>query len=302
MEAFKIGCLGFGSTSTSYLWQLANIKVNPQLQRMIEGAHSIDPVIAAAIAQKPMITFDTHAIGTMLGLCGPDGLTKDEVYAWFPERAHGGMISSGEAHVKITAYRCLIVLQSIRVSQDQPAIGSFAIYPTYDGSNAPLAYAKDQALPERAADVSEQAYTNGPLYLGETAIETQGWTFDLGANIFTPAMNGEAYPRMAAIAERRPTVSVQTLDLESITSAGMMGTSVDDVLLYLRALTMRGAPVADATTSHIKLTIKEAFVSSDGPGGDSSGQATTELTVSPVDDGTNSTVAVASGVAIAAPA
>ena len=62
MKRFLMGPITFGSSNPVILWQVDNVRLNPGVERLVQGAQTVDVAFAGAIKQAPMLSFDTPAI------------------------------------------------------------------------------------------------------------------------------------------------------------------------------------------------------------------------------------------------
>lgn len=302
MNVHRSGVIAFGATPT-YLTQVENISFDPGIENAINTGATVDTIFAGALQSMPMLTFESRALGTALGIIGFAGAVIDPVVVYLPKLASGGTLASGSVHTTITLDNCACYLQSITASQGSEATASFVVLPTYDGSNAPVAVATTVALPTVTQTATK--FTLGPLEIGTTLYNLQDLTFNSGIDPIRIATRGEVWPRFNGIAQRRPNFTLSTHDvslLDTIASDAshqpLGKASANTVNIYFRGLTNRGAPQADTAAKHLKIAMTQVFVQPGEVSAANDGAATLSLTGHAVYDGTNAIAAVTADATI----
>lgn len=286
------------------LWQVNNLRVDPRVERVLNGAANVDTVFAAQTQIAPIGSFETPALSAAHSLVPIEsGAAIASAKFYFAKLLQGETVAGSGSHYEMDLNDCLAICRRIRAQQGQEASAEFEFIATYDGSNLPLSVSAAASLPTYSG--TPEKYTLGPVYVGSTMIESQNVEFDTGIEVVAEGHSGQGYPSLAAIAARRPAVTVQTHDLSEITDAILAGAEAGgglETVVFFRALSNAGGPVADATTSHMSLTFEMELETAGSVSGDEASAAQGELMIHPIFDGTNAIVTVATGVAIAAPA
>ena len=292
MKRFLMGPISFGSTNPVILWQVDNVRLNPGIERLVQGAQTVDVAFAGAIKQAPMLSFDTPAISRIAAAIDLYGTTFDQVNIYFRQLQHGGSVQSGSKHTKLTLYSTLGLIRRISASQFSEATASVEIHASYDGTNLPLAITANQSLPAYSA-ASIEKFTVGPGELNGTDIDNiQSIDLDTGIALESNGQDGGEYVRFLAVREARPSITATSYNVDELSTIGVGGGSFDNAIFFLRALTNTGAPVADTTAGHVKLTATESHVTISDLGD------TATINVQPVWDGTNDSVLIETGKAI----
>lgn len=299
MNVHRSGVIAFGATPT-YLTQVENISFDPGIEMAINTGAAFDTIFAGALQSMPVLTFETRALSTALAIVGFAGASVDPVVVYLPKLAVGGTIASGSVHTTITLDTCCCYLQSITASQGSEAVASFAVMPTYDGTNVPVAIATTVANP--SVTQTSVKYTLGPLEIGTTLYNIQDLTFNTGIQPLQIATQGEVWPRFAGVSQRTPNFTATTNDLALIDTimsdaahSPLGKASASTVNIYYRLLTNRGAPVANATTGHQKVTMTQVFFQPGQLSASNNGVGTLSFTGHAVYDGTNAIAALATG-------
>lgn len=292
MKRFLMGPITFGSSNPVILWQVDNVRLNPGVERLVQGAQTVDVAFAGAIKQAPMLSFDTPAISRIAAAIDLYGTTFGQVSVYFRQMEHGGSVQSGAKHTKLTLYSTLGLIRRISASQFAEATASVEIHASYDGTNLPLAITANQSLPAYTASAVEK-FTVGPASLDGTDIDNiQSIDLDTGIALESNGQDGGEYVRFLAVREARPSITATSYNVDELSTIGVGGGSFDDAIFFLRALTNTGAPVADTTAGHVKLTATESHVTISDLGD------TATINVQPVWDGTNDSVLIETGKAI----
>ena len=292
MNRFLMGPISFGSSTPTIVWQTSEVRVNPGIERLVQGAQSVDVAFAGAVRQVPMLTFDSPAIARMLGVIGWSGANIDQVDVYFRLLEHGGAVKAGEVHTRVRLYDTLSVLRRIRATQFQEATASFESIAVYDGTNLPLAIANNVALPAYTAAHIEK-FTVGPAEFHGTDVDNvQSIEVDTGITEEIVGKDGDVYARLAAVRERQPSVTVNTFDASALSTIGVGGASKDNAIFFLRALTNKGAPASDSAPSHVKITAVDSHVTIEDMGD------MTAINCQPVWDGSNDALSFETAQAI----
>lgn len=264
---------------------------NGDVRRMRAHA-SLDPIVTFYSGQSPVFRFSTLKVGTALAAVGIDGLdVSSGVELGYVERDQGGgYVAGGE---KVSATKCLVVPDSLTVSQDGDAELSYIGYCySSDGTTAPLAHAS--SLPSGTPGVTE-VFTLGTVTTGDVPAalgQVLGWRLSFGIGVQVKKADGALYPTKAYLTGgRSPVLEVTVADLGELSTARLVGSEVDNVVLNLikRSITGGGfAGAGDAT-----LTMDKAYLSIASAGGSFPGDTSASLRILPRKEGANALIAVA---------
>ncbi len=174
------------------------------------------------------------------------------------------------------------------------------------------------------AGVATESFVCGPVKIDTAAgaaftlTDVQEINIDFGITETIKMANGTVYAAYVGIQSRNPTIRITThelihldpsvggtegLELGGIGGAGLSGPGVGAALdgastVYLRKVAANGTRVPDATTTHISFVINQGWVQIKEVGGSIGGEITTEITITPTNDGTNNIMVIDPDVAI----
>ena len=243
---------------------------------------SVDVRYIATMSRKTTIEFSTRAVAKALGAVGARGaaLAGAGVTLFFQKNADSGERASGTAHLKVVIATGLIIPVSA------------------DGTTDPITITDSQAL--AGTPDSAEKFTVGPCSINGTDVEPQSLEVNFGISVQTRSHSGFYLPLQASIKTVAPTVTIQSKDVSKVVTFALAGTaqSVTDTVLYLRKLDQNGTRVANITAEHVKLTIDDGQIHTDGLGSDGEEDATATLMMDVAYDGVNSPIVVAAASAI----
>jgi len=290
VTAFRPSVIQIGAadpTPDAVLWQNTSVRANFGINVHKSGANNQDVTFAGAIGQNPIVSVETTQIKDFLDFCDPDSIAVDQCQIYAEELAHGGGGASGSAHFQTLIDQAHLIPRSLRAEQGSPAVLSFDIVGTYDGTNAPIQINADQALPTFPDPFTPQLWTVGPVFFNTTRIETRSVNIDFGITDEQLSRDGELYARKSVTTARAIMVEVETLNLETLSTVTADGLDQATVKVFFRKLTEQGAPVADATATHIGITLNDTYVSPGELGGSDGQTSTARFTIHPVNNGTD---------------
>jgi len=212
------------------------------------------------VAQKPTASFSTLAVAAALDLCGSMGSSIADLAAglimYITKHADGSTRSAGATHRKYTAVQGIVYPQQLSVDHQGHARLSYAVAPTWDGTNDPIVETDTVALP--TADADTERFSIGPVTIGAVTIaQIRSLTIDFGVNVATEGADSEIFDRFAGVVDVNPRITLSGIDIEwlkssNIPRAGKVGTQAN-TSLYLRKRAEGGTFTADATEEHIKI-------------------------------------------------
>lgn len=209
----------------------------------------------------PMKRFTTRDLTAILGAVSPTlGLyCSGGSTLRFQKRTQGGTFATGGSHVTATSTLGFLKIDGIRASQDdqQGAVAACSYQALYDGTNAPLVAANSVDFDAVNAPAFNSQFFMGPVYLGSSEIPGAVETMcDFGIGFRTVRSAGFVYPDDGSIASRNPTMIFRVLDMtQAYTLSAMFGSAFGSAIkIYYRKGVSGGSRVADATTSHCKVT------------------------------------------------
>lgn len=282
--------------------QIISQDLNPGLEPLLEGGSgTLDTEFGAISQQSPVLSFETTAVATALGLIGINGLAISATTTFYIAKiAAGGVITAGSAHYSLTLSKGIIIPRRLKAAHKPSASIQFDVYAlSSSGTAAPITTNASVALPSIAA-VSE-LFCLGPVTINSTLITgLQEVDFDPGIKEIVMGADGNAYPTYAGIINREPKVTFKTLDasfFHSLTAGASL--AVTTWKMFLRSIASGGTRVADATASHLKISGTTGLFVPEKQGGQTRKEFESEYCLHPVSDGTNAIATIAASVAIA---
>jgi len=284
--------------------QVQSWGLDPAIAEIIQGGDgSVDPTFVAVMGQSPRLSFGTTSIATALTKSGIDGfkVTSGAVAtAYFQALAEGGTRAGTSSHLKATINEGLLLPRTLSVSRGgSPAVLTYDLIATYDGSNDPVVLLADQTL--GGSPTTDALWAEGPAVLNGTTINgVTGITVNFGIQEIVQGGDGQVWPTFAGIIARQPSIAIQTVDVGVIATFGMAGAvqSATDSVIYLRKIDQGGTRVADVTAEHIKITVDEGRVSCGPITGEHGGLLGAEIRITPSYDGSNAILVISTGSAI----
>lgn len=267
---------------------------------MLDGGGNVDSYNFIAAGSKQRINFSTKDIAVYLALCGINGLEisgSAKLYANFSKLANGGAAAGGSSDEVCTINQGVMYMKSISAPLNKAAVLSAGVIATYDGTNLPIVWATG------TADVSARetdGFFGGKVDFNGTAVDCQGWSFELNPNYAPAGKNGLIYETEVHLMKRAPRFVVPILDLSVIRSLGpLQGLSGTEIHLYLRKQTVNGGgAVADASTVHVKFTAKVGGAHIENINAPNGQFAQSNLVIIPVSNATDPIIAISTSSAI----
>jgi len=303
MVIFRSGVVAFGATPT-YLIQVENVRLDVGIEVAKNyGGASIQPIFAGSLGATPVATFESRALSAALNIIGFDGTVIDPVVFYFPKMAAVGGHAAGATHLSVTLDNCSCYLQTISATQRGEANATFVAYPVYDGSNTPVVVSPSAALPTATQTIEK--YTLASIFIGATEYEIEDLTFSTGVNVETRSSKGGLYPSAAVAMSFDPTFEFSTHNMALLDTIGSnathepVGKQADDVGIFFRALTNKGAPAADSEAAHLKIAVETSMIQPTDTSASTTSPGTQGFTGHCVYDGTNAIATITAGVAIA---
>lgn len=263
------------------------------------------PRFQSVVAQKPAATFSTMAIAAALDLCGSLGESIADLAAglilYATKHADGSTRSAGATHRKFTAVQGVVYPQQLTIDHQGDATLSYAVAPTWDGTNDPIVETDSVALP--TADTDLERFSIGPVSIGGvTLAQLRSVQIDFGINVAAEGADSEIFDRFAGIVDINPVITLRGIDLEwlkstNIPRAGQVGTQANTTI-YLRKRATGSTFVADATEEHISLAAAGLAYITDAMSGSGNQAAECGLVMNVKYDGTNNPLTIDTTAAI----
>ena len=265
---------------------------------------SVDPTFAAMISQSPIINFETVKVANALGISALDGYAVAATATSFWQKIpQGGTRGGSSSHIKVTNDLGLVIPGAIQASAGGVASISYRyVTLSSDGEAHPLTIATDQSL--TGSPTVDELYGLGPAKYGSNFIDGLiDATIDPGINETVRTPDGHAFPVMAGIDLRRPSIAFTVSDVEAaydtIGTEGAAISSGTPFKIWLRHKVQGGINTPEGTSSHLLFTINEGRIRMASAAGQAEGAGTAAIVVEPTYDGSNAVIVITDGAAIA---
>ena len=269
-------------------------------EAIANGDGLVDPTFVATGSQAPRLSWTSSKVATILGSCGISGLAlSSTLTAFFQQITKGGTRAGASSHIRLTVNEGLVLPRTLNADQASASL-SLECIATYDGTNNPIVIAAGQSL-TGTPSVTEQ-FVAGPVSINGTTLNAvQSITIDFGIAETVAAGDGQVWPTFVAIGERRPRITIQSLDVGFLNTTGISGVaqSASDSVIFLRKVAKGATRVADDTAKHISFTIDDGMIITRSVGGSHGSPQMAEIEIIPTYDGSNAIMAIDTTAAIA---
>lgn len=187
----------------------------------------------------------------LAGRCIPDASYTD-VHVYIA-KYDCNQIASGSVHTRYEVNKGIIYPTSLTVDHQGNAQISYSIMAIYDGSNAPIVKAVNQALPTIPAGQDDRwtmydAHVNNILVAQKKSIN-----IDFGPQTNTEGADSEAFDSWVSLDAVLPTITIQGINPEYLAAAGpvttLAGNDYNNAAVNRVRLKKRG--IAIGTAEHI---------------------------------------------------
>jgi len=263
----------------TFISQITNSRPSPAIESVLAKSAGFPyPLATFNMGQKPMVSFETTQIATILNLTGITiadltAQTVDLLYKLTTNRA-SRVADASASHYRFRMANAVLSCDRITAGHKSEATASCTLYNPYDGSNEPIVPAGSVSL--SGTPTTSEHYVCGPCsFNGSEFAEVQDLTVDFGRSLIQAGSAGELYDTFIAEQELNPTVSVKGLGIPWF-GAGLNGTALTSMTCYLRRLATTGR-VANGTASHIAFTGASGIVYPEDASGGSNDPVVTSL-------------------------
>lgn len=277
MRVFTLCAARFGSTVIN---GIDDQNMSRNVQEFLNATDgNITPSMAGIMTEEPMFDFQSFLVNAVLAAIPFTGLALvGSGEFWFREMEDGAALKT--TGIKIAVTRGIAVISRIEAQQGSEAKATVEVHmASLTGTNRPFTVTMDAALPT-LTPITEK-WTAGPIVLGGTTVDAQGWTLDNGYDISRLAHSGLAYPSWCSIRKHEPRFTANCYDLSKFNTWNPGATTLNNIF-YLRKMAEGSDRVAEGTVQHISLNCAKAFTTAERASASQGGEATVELNVRPV--------------------
>lgn len=284
-----------GAGNDLVIAQITDFGVDTAIQELLLSADGIvDPTYTAIAEQRPKVSLTSSALATILAKAGIAGLAIAAAGAeygadcYLKKVAAYGTRETGSNHVRLRIMNGFLLPRTLNAPHNQVATLGMDLIAIWDGTNNPIIIAGSQALV--GSPVVSAVWTAGKVMINGVQLEgVQNISIDFGIQEMVLGSDGNVWPTYCAIRERRPRITIRTLDAISLSTFGLSGAAQTgtDSLVYLRKMDKNGTRVADNVAEHIKFSIDDGVIQVRSVRGSHPNQFESEVTIIPTWDGSN---------------
>jgi hypothetical protein len=251
--------------SSTFISQVSSSRPSPGIETILGTPAGFQyPVFVGNIGQRPMLSFDSTQVKTILDLTGIGiaDLSAANTDIYFKQADHLGIriANATTSHTRLRAAQAALVAERISVGHRSEASASCRMMFPYDGSNEPIVPAGSVAVSGTSA--SAEHFVQGPVYLNTVQLTgVQDMTIDFGITIKEAGGEGELYDTFVCVMEIRPVITIRCENLPWATF-GLNGTALTAGSFYLRKVATTGR-VSNATSEHIKFAATAGLITID---------------------------------------
>ncbi|MBN1126923.1 MAG: hypothetical protein JXA82_18115 [Sedimentisphaerales bacterium] len=224
MDAYMISSVLHVST---LIKGIQSYNFDPALQSiLLSGSGAVDPTFAGVVRAEPKFTFSSVEIKKCLANLGANNgiaVNGTNMSFWMQKTVSGGLRASGANHIRADIAAGIVVPQTLRATLVGEAVLEYLVTMiSADGMTAPVMFTSgfDLHASEGGAD---QAYTLGQVQLNGTNVDAFEVVVNFGLSLLTSG--GRAYPTHVFINRRRPSIVINTYEVDLITTLGLTGTA-----------------------------------------------------------------------------
>lgn len=254
----------------------------------LQGGGGLDPSNFVTTKVDHGFEFGTTDLKLSLDVCAllPVAITgsgSDTLKFYCRELADAGTMTGSTTDLVGTINKGTIYLKSITATLDGPAVANYVVVPTYDGTNAPIAYTQAAAL---ALTQDTIAWFLGKVLINSVDIPIQSINIDFGLQMEKMGSGtGLVYNSECFTYSRNPKITLGLKNILHILPAGLSpaigANSPGTILIYLRKFVVGGGFVANATEEHISFSVAAAHITTQGSGGSGQSIADFSLEITP---------------------
>jgi hypothetical protein len=267
---------------------IENSRVSPECEVLLSTPAGLPyPMNATIPSVKPLVTFETEQLATLLGLGGTNGVHlidlsagNTDIYFKKTKNLSTREPDASPVHQRYRAAMACLSVDRITAGDKRPARAFCTLYAIYNGAAVPLVYTGSVALAGTPA--SADRWFQGPVKITDTIPTTvtiagvQESTIDFQRRVVIGTGDGEQYATHAYEQETSPILSAAGFDMILPTIGS--GVELTDGKWYLRRYKKTG-PYADGDAQHILIDLGSALATVEEATGGGNQDAMTRLRV-----------------------
>lgn len=183
----------------------------------------------------------------------------------YQQRLDGGTFAGSSNNATFTLTKGFAYPTSIQASQDDTsgATVDVRVMALYDGTNAPLVKNTSVSF-SGITPAFNQVFHMGPVYLNSSELEAvKSVRIDTGITYEPFRASGDVWARQGSIIQRQPMITVNTTDIDSLTTAIFNLASPGALACYFWKGVAGGSRVAVGTSEHCKISAATSALHSD---------------------------------------
>lgn len=269
---------------------ITDSKISTNVEELLVGTDGrpfIDGV--GVVQQGPSASFSTVKLAAALGIFGAlqkklDATTQAELYLTEIED-YGTRKATG---VKATFGKGLVIPRTLSASQGREATLGIDVFGAGDGANCPLAFTSGQTVPTNLS--TDELFTLGEFLVNGASIgEVQDASVTFGVQEKLAYGSGHVFPYAIWVVDYRPVITATVVSAGPISTLGVSGVA-NTASIQFKKFNQPGMPGA---TGAITVSTHASRVRVTEVGGSHGGEVTSQITVTPIYDGTNHPLTVA---------
>jgi hypothetical protein len=272
-------------TPSSFYSQVHGATPSPQVQAVLQyGSGYPQPLFKGVVGYKPIITFRTSQIATLLAECGLLGVSHaggncDVYYRQVTD------FGSRDAATATTAMRlrlenAFMYWRTISAGHRTRAMAEVTLCGLFDGTNAPIIPAGDVEI--AGTPSAAEFFGLGPVEINTVTLDgVQQMNLDLGTKLIQAGSASELYDTFVGVQEINPKITIRGLATEPWTTYGLVGEELTSLVCFLRKLNNQLAGglayVADACEHHVSIGANAGTITLEDTQAGDNGEAMTGL-------------------------
>ncbi len=282
--------------------QLTNCTPTPGISTMTErGAGGVNPQFIGVVEARPVISFDTTQLATLLNSCGiyGVGLTGNTDH-YLKKAIKNGTREANASTVHQRLRMASSFLRWTQLSADHNGKGSASceIIACWNGSADPVVAAGNVALAGTTA--ATEFFGCGPIAINEVALDgVKSISVDLAQNLTEESSNSVPWLEWIGVDTVTPVITIESLAQGAWASFGLGGAPLTDFAAYLRRYENKAVRYADGNSEHILFGAASGLIVLDELPASETGPARTRIRIALNEPSPGSApLSVTTGVAI----